>query len=128
MTTGQNTPQECFQTRSFDLTNAIVAAQPAVIGLALVQGQLISQNVVSMANLTPFQQASHILDAVSRHITVDPEAALKRFIKVLLQKSNDATLKKIAKEMAQESKSLYIHIHNAVSIDSDLCNSGLQYS
>ena len=108
MTTRRKTPQECVSTRSYNLTNAIAAARPVVIGHALVQGELISQNVVSMANLTPFQQASDILNAVSSHIIVDPEAALKKFIKVLL-KTEDFALKKIAKEMAQESKN-YIRI------------------
>ena len=137
MTTRRKTPQESFQTRSFDLTNAIAATQPVFIGQALVQGELISQNVVSMANLDKFQQASHIMDAVSRHISVDPEVAAKRFISVLLHKSNDATLKKIAKEMAQESKSYICMISLNVcfyynmmrcALISDLCDSGLQYS
>lgn len=115
MTTRRKTPQESFQTRSFDLTNAIAATQPVFIGQALVAGELISQNVVSMANLDKFQEASQIMNAVIRHVSVDPEVAAKRFINVLLHKSDNATLKKIAKEMAQESKS-YMCMINLMSV------------
>ena len=107
MATRQKTPKQCFRDRSYDLTVAVAAASPQVIGRALVQGELISQDVVSnMGNQSQFDQASTILNAVSIHITVDPKNALGRFIKVLLDdRIQDNAVKKIVREMANESKS-----------------------
>ena len=101
--------KECVRTRSYDLTNAFVAVPPEVIGQALVQALLISPGIMDMGNISAFGQASKIVDAVSRHIEINPEPALKCFIRVL-RESNSASLNKMAEDMARESKHIiYIY-------------------
>ena len=106
--------KDCVRTRSYDLTTAFVAAQPVVIGQALVQALLISPDVMDMGNIPSFEQASKILGAISRHIETNPEPALKCFIKVL-RESNDASLRKIADDMARESKGYMAVLYDTVT-------------
>lgn len=100
--------KQCVQTRSYDLMKAIAAAEPVVIAQALIQGKLISSDLLPMpTNTTSSEQASKILTAVSAHVEIAPEPALKCFIKVL-RDSNSSTLKEIAENMAKESKRMAV--------------------
>lgn len=110
----------CVRTRSYDLTTAFVAAQPVVIGQALVQALLISPDVMDMGNIPSFEQASKVLGAISRHIETNPEPALKCFIKVL-RESNDASLRKIADDMARESKGYTVVLYDTVTCMITVC-------
>ena len=116
--------KECVRTRSYKLTTAFVAARPAVIGQALVEALLISPDVMDMGNIPSFEQGSKILDAVSRHIETNPEPAFKCFVGVL-SNSEYTGLKEIAKDMARESKCLYMavlyDIYMAVLYDNNYC-------
>lgn len=123
MTTPQKTlkerVKECVLTRSHHLMTVIAAAQPVVIGQALVQALLISPDIVDMANISSFDQASKILGAVQRHIEINPEPALQSFIKVL-RDSNSASLK-IAEDMAQESKSYKAALYDTITCMTSVC-------
>ena len=112
--------KDCVRTRSYDLTTAFVAAQPVVIGQSLVQALLISPDVMDMGNIPSFEQASKILGAISRHIETNPEPALKCFIMVL-RESNDASLRKIADDMAQESKGCMVVLYDSVTCMITVC-------
>ena len=97
--------KECIQTRYADLTNAIKAATPAVIGDQLVQAGVISKDIMDFeTGLSSYGKASKIMSAVSTSVNVDPKS-IKYFIKVL-RESNDPSCRKIGQEMAKASKLL----------------------
>ena len=94
-----------IQTRTADLTNAIKAALPAIIGDQLVQSGLISQDIMDFeTGLSMYEKAQKIMKAVSTHISLDPKSIMN-FIQVL-EDSKDPSCNKQARKMSKASMSL----------------------
>ena len=96
----RNLAEQCVVTRTHLLLDALIDADPLVIGKALVREKLVNKSVV--VDPRDYQLASSIIEAISRLINIDP-TAIKHFIQVLYR-SNHAALKTMAKDMNTESK------------------------
>ena len=94
-----------IQTRTADLTNAIKAASPAIIGDQLVQSGLISEDIMDFeTGLSIYEKAQKIMKAVSTRIRLDPKS-ITNFMKVL-EDSKDPSCNKQARKISNASMSL----------------------